>query len=119
MPILLGQALFDEIQGISGSICIPPQDPGGLDAGSRRGGEEVITLSDERMELVDFVVRPKAKIIGKVLSKELPKDSLVGLVIRDGVPEVPTEDFRAAAGDRILVMSMPHVISKVKKEFIP
>ena len=83
------------------------------------GGEEVITLSDERMELVDFVVRPKAKIIGKVLSKELPKDSLVGLVIRDGVPEVPTEDFRAAAGDRILVMSMPHVISKVKKEFIP
>jgi len=37
MPILLGQALFDEIQGISGSICIPPQDPGGLDAGSRRG----------------------------------------------------------------------------------
>ena len=83
------------------------------------GGEEVITLSDERMELVDFVVRPKAKIIGKVLSKELPKDSLVGLVIRDGVPEVPPEDFRAAAGDRILVMSMPHVISKVKKEFIP
>ncbi len=83
------------------------------------GGEEVITLSDERMELVDFVVRPKAKIIGKVLSKELPKDSLVGLVIRDGVPEVPNEDFRAAAGDRILVMSMPHVISKVKKEFIP
>ena len=82
------------------------------------GGEEVITLSDERMELVDFVVRPKAKIIGKVLSKELPKDSLVGLVIRDGVPEVPTEVFRAAAGDRILVMSMPHVISKVKKEFI-
>jgi len=79
----------------------------------------VITLSDERMELVDFVVRPKAKIIGKVLSKELPKDSLVGLVIRDGVPEVPNEDFRAAAGDRILVMSMPHVISKVKKEFIP
>jgi len=83
------------------------------------GGEEVITLSDERMELVDFVVRPKAKIIGKVLSKELPKDSLVGLVIRDGVPEVPNEDFKAAAGDRILVMSMPHVISKVKKEFIP
>ena len=35
MPILLGQALFDEIQGISRSIRIPPQDPGGLDAGSR------------------------------------------------------------------------------------
>ena len=81
------------------------------------GGEEVITLSDERMELVDFVVRPKAKIIGKAPSKELPKDSMVGLVIRDGTPMVPTEDFRAAAGDRIFVMSMPEVVSKVKKEF--
>ena len=29
------------------------------------GGEEVITLSDERMELVDFIARPGAKIIGK------------------------------------------------------
>ncbi|MDD1739119.1 MAG: Trk system potassium transporter TrkA [Methanothrix sp.] len=82
------------------------------------GGEEVITLSDERMELVDFVVRPKAKIIGKALSKELPKDSMVGLVIRDDVPMVASEDFRAAVGDRIFVMSMPQVVSKVKKEFI-
>ncbi len=82
------------------------------------GGEEVITLSDERMELVDFVVRPKAKIIGKVLSKELPRDSMVGLVIRDGVPRVPEEDFKAAVGDRIFVMSMPGVVSKVKKEFV-
>ncbi|HQE97210.1 MAG TPA: Trk system potassium transporter TrkA [Methanothrix sp.] len=82
------------------------------------GGEEVITLSDERMELVDFVVRPKSRIIGKLLSKELPKDSMVGLVIREGLPLVPAEDFRATAGDRIFVMSMPHVISKVKKEFI-
>lgn len=82
------------------------------------GGEEVITLSDERMELVDFVVRPKSRIIGKLLSKELPKDSMVGLVIREGLPLVPAEDFRATEGDRIFVMSMPHVISKVKKEFI-
>jgi trk system potassium uptake protein TrkA len=82
------------------------------------GGEEVLTLSDERMELVDFVVRPKAKIIGKVLSKELPRDSMVGLVIRDGKPMVPGEDLKAAIGDRIFVMSMPDVVSKVKKEFV-
>lgn len=82
------------------------------------GGEEVITLSDERMELMDFVVRPKARIIGKLLSKELPKDSMVGLVIRGGVPMVPGEDFKAAVGDRIFVMSMPEVVSKVKKEFV-
>ena len=82
------------------------------------GGEEVITLSDERMELVDFIVRPGAKIIGKTISRELPKDSLAGLVIRDGTPLVPAEDFEAAVGDRIFVMSMPQIVSKVKKLFV-
>ena len=61
------------------------------------GGEEVITLSDERMELVDFIARPGAKIIGKTISKELPKDSLAGLVMRDGIPLVPAEDFKAGS----------------------
>ncbi len=82
------------------------------------GGEEVITLSDERMELVDFIARPGAKIVGKTISRELPKDSLAGLVIRDGIPLVPADDFKAAIGDRIFVMSMPQVASKVKKLFI-
>ena len=82
------------------------------------GEDEVITLSDQRMELVDFVVRPKSRIIGKILSRELPKDSMVGLVIRDNVPMMAGEDFRAAVGDRIFIMSMPEVVSKVKKEFV-
>jgi trk system potassium uptake protein TrkA len=83
------------------------------------GGEEVITLSDERMELVDFIARPGAKIIGKSVSKELPRDSLAGMVLRDGMPIVPADDFKVAAGDRVFVMSMPDVVSKVKKLFIP
>ncbi len=83
------------------------------------GGEEVITLSDERMELVDFIARPGARIIGKIVSKELPKDSLAGMVLRDSVPIVPGNDFKVAAGDRVFVMSMPDVVSKVKKLFIP
>jgi len=70
------------------------------------------------MELVDFVVQPKAKIIGKTLSQELPHDSMAGMVIRDGVPTLPGGDFKAAVGDRIFVMSLPHAVSKVKKLFI-
>lgn len=83
------------------------------------GGEEVITLSDERMELVDFIARPGARIIGKSVSKELPRDSMAGMVLRDGMPIVPADDFKVAAGDRVFVMSMPDVVSKVKKLFIP
>lgn len=82
------------------------------------GGEEVITLSDERMELVDFIAKPGAKIIGKSISKELPKNSLAGMVIRDGMPIVPYEDFKVLAGDRVFVMSMPDAVSKVKKLFV-
>ncbi len=82
------------------------------------GGEEVITLSDERMELVDFIAKPGAKIIGKSISKELPKDSLVGMVLREGSPVVPGADFKAEVGDRVFVMSMPNVVSKVKKLFV-
>ncbi|VVB72023.1 Trk system potassium uptake protein TrkA [uncultured archaeon] len=82
------------------------------------GGEEVITLSDERMELVDFIAGTKAKILGKSISKELPRDSLVGLVIRNGTPMVPGNDFKVEVGDRVFVMSMPQVVSKVKKLFV-
>ena len=79
----------------------------------------MITLSDERMELVDFIARPGARIIGKSISKELPRDSVAGMVLRDSKPIVPTEDFKIEAGDRVFVMSMPDIVSKVKKLFIP
>ncbi|MDM7934510.1 MAG: Trk system potassium transporter TrkA [Methanothrix sp.] len=82
------------------------------------GGVEVVTLSDERMELVDFVARPGSKIIGKNIIKELPRDSLVGMVLRDGSPMKPSGDFRVEEGDRVFVMSMPDAVSKVKKLFI-
>jgi trk system potassium uptake protein TrkA len=82
------------------------------------GGEDVVTLSDERMELVDFIARPGAKIIGKSTSRELPKDSLVGMILRDGIPMLPGDDFKVEVGDRVFVMSMPEVVSKVKKLFV-
>jgi len=81
------------------------------------GGEEVITLSDERMELVDFIAKAGNKIIGKSITKELPKDSMVGLVLRDGNPMTPDDSFKVKEGDRVFVMSMPNVVSKVKKLF--
>jgi len=82
------------------------------------GGEEVITLSDERMELVDFIAKGGSKIIGKSITMELPRDSMVGMVLRDGKPTVPDSDFKVKEGDRVFVMSMPSVVSKVKKLFV-
>ncbi len=83
------------------------------------GGEEVITLSDERMELIDFIAKEGSKIIGKVVSKELPKDAIVGMVIRNDKALVPENGFKIEKGDRVFIMSMPHEVSKVKKLFAP
>ena len=40
------------------------------------------------------------------------------MVLRDGMPIVPYEDFKVLAGDRVFVMSMPDAVSKVKKLFV-
>lgn len=82
------------------------------------GGEEVITLSDERIELVDFVVKHESKVRGKPLSKELPEDAMAGLVLRDGKSMIPDNGFKVQEGDRVFVVAMPHAISKVKKLFV-
>ncbi len=82
------------------------------------GGEEVVTLSDEKMELVDFVVKAGAKIIGKSLTKELPGDALVGMVLRHSKPIMPENGFKVEEGDRVFVMAMPAAVSKVKKLFV-
>ncbi len=83
------------------------------------GGEEVITLSDERIELVDFIAKEGSKIIGKVISKELPKDAIVGMVLRNDKAIVPENGFKIEKGDRVFIMSMPQEVSKVKKLFAP
>lgn len=83
------------------------------------GGEEVITLSDERMELIDFIAKDGSKIIGKVVSKELPKEAIVGMVLRDDKAIVPENGFKVEKGDRVFIMSMPQEVSKVKKLFAP
>ena len=81
------------------------------------GGEEVVTFSDERMKLIDFIVRPGERIIGKNISSEMPTDSLAGIAIRDGIPIIPDDDFEATVADHIFVMSKPQVVSKVKRLF--
>jgi trk system potassium uptake protein TrkA len=83
------------------------------------GGEEVITLSDERIELVDFIAKQGSKITGKIISKELPKDAVVGMVLRDDTIMVPDDDFTIEEDDRVFVMSMPNEVTKVKKLFAP
>lgn len=82
------------------------------------GGEEVITLSDQRIELVDFIAKDGSKIIGRAISKELPRDAIAGMVLRRDKVLIPENSFKVEKGDRVFIMSMPYEISKVKKLFV-
>ncbi len=81
-------------------------------------GEEMITFSGERVGLMDFIANGGAKIIGKRLSEELPKDAVPGLILRNGKPVMPDDEFRVEEGDRVFVISMTPSATKVKKLFV-
>lgn len=81
-------------------------------------GEEMITLSGEKVGLMDVIASGGAKIIGKRLSQELPKDAVPGLILRNGKPVMPDGEFRVEEGDRVFVISMTPSASKVKKLFV-
>jgi trk system potassium uptake protein TrkA len=81
------------------------------------GGEAVITLSDERIELVEFAVKDGARIIGKAINKEVPKGAITGLVLRRDQALIPDGEFKIEKGDRVFMIAMPLAISKVKKMF--
>jgi trk system potassium uptake protein len=81
------------------------------------GVEDVVTLRDEKIELIDFAAKKKSKILGKSPLKEMPKESVAGMILRKGQPIVPTEDTKVEEGDRVFVLALQPAISKVKKLF--
>ncbi|HWQ19636.1 MAG TPA: Trk system potassium transporter TrkA [Methanotrichaceae archaeon] len=81
------------------------------------GGEEVITLSDERVELVDFAATENSRIIGKDINRELPPNAVAGLVLRKGNVVAADDGIKIQPGDRVFIMAMHPDISKVKELF--
>ncbi|MCJ7443609.1 MAG: Trk system potassium transporter TrkA [Methanotrichaceae archaeon] len=82
------------------------------------GVEEVVTLSDERIELMDIMAKDNSKIVGKNLIRMLPAESIAGMVLRGETSIIPDEHLRVEKGDRVFVMAMLPAVSKVKKLFV-
>jgi trk system potassium uptake protein TrkA len=81
------------------------------------GVADVVTLRDERIELIDFPVKKGAKIIGKAISKELPKEAIAGLILRSGSTIMPEANGLIEDGDRVFILALQPAVSKVKKLF--
>ena len=67
----------------------------------------VMSLRDSNREMVEITIPPDAAVVGKTVSElELPPESLLSLVIRDGgQPLLPTDDLQLQADDSVVAVT--------------
>ncbi|MFA7686533.1 MAG: Trk system potassium transporter TrkA [Moheibacter sp.] len=79
---------------------------------------DVTGLSDVDAEVLEFKVDESSPIVNKTLKEiKLPKESIVGGIVRKNEGFIPTGDFRIMSGDRVVVFVQPSAISKIGKYF--
>jgi trk system potassium uptake protein TrkA len=65
---------------------------------------QVALLDDDRFDVLDVVVRPQSRLVGRPL-RELPRtSSTIGAVVRDGEAFFPHGESRLQPGDRVIVL---------------
>jgi trk system potassium uptake protein TrkA len=73
--------------------------------------DEVVNLfpaAEGKLTITEAVLRPDAPVVGKSLVEiELPPDSLVVAIIRDGRVSIPQGDSKLNAADRLIVITLP------------
>jgi trk system potassium uptake protein len=75
-------------------------------------------LSGIDAEVLEFVVKPKARITkGPIRKVKTPPGSLIGGIIRGDESYIATGDFQIEAGDKVVVFAIPESIYKVSTLF--
>jgi len=79
---------------------------------------DVAGLSDVNAEVMEFKIDEFSPVVNKTLKEiKLPKDSIVGGIVRKNEGIIPTGDFKIMNGDRVVVLVKPEAISKIGKYF--
>lgn len=83
------------------------------------GGVAHITLLEEgRGEVLEFEIQEGSEVIGKTLQDiDFPKESIVGICIRDGEIKIPRGDFIPQFNDRLVVFTLSSAVKKVEQIF--
>lgn len=75
-------------------------------------------LSGIDAEVMEFVVKPRAKITkGTIRKVQTPPGSLIGGIIRGEESYIATGDFQIEAGDKVVVFALPDAVAKVSALF--
>ncbi len=82
-----------------------------------RGGEEVIVIGKDEAEVLEFRAEKDAKILGKNAAEKMPKGAILGMIMRGNQPIIPTAETEVKDGDRVFILALPQVLSKVKPLF--
>jgi trk system potassium uptake protein TrkA len=87
----------------------------------RRGQiHSVVTFKDTDAEAIELEVGNNSPAVGKTLvDLGMPRDAVIGGVLRDGETFVPTGLSTIKSGDRVILFSMPDSITAVEQLFIP
>src|SRR5690606_21088988 len=79
---------------------------------------DVAGLSDVNAEVMEFKIDEFSPVTNRTLKEiKLPKESIVGGIVRKNEGFIPTSDFKLQSGDRIVVFVKPEAISKIGKYF--
>ncbi len=85
----------------------------------RRGTvKEMYSIFDGAAEVIEMVVDPAAPVVGKmVMHAELPEETILVAVIRDGKDIIPHGAFVVQAGDIVIVIAKRAAIPKIETLF--
>jgi trk system potassium uptake protein TrkA len=79
---------------------------------------EVNILEGGQGQMLEVLVKAKSKIIDVPLAKaKLPKQMLIGAILRDGELIIPHGDDKIEVGDHVVVFSTQTTLDEVKKLF--
>ncbi len=86
----------------------------------RKGEVLALThLSNFDAELLEFKVTQNAKITNDIIRNiEFPREAIIAGIVRNGKGYIPLGDFQIQTNDRVVVLALPTVLSKVESLFI-
>lgn len=109
--------LLDEI-GIDAAISPRTASANGVLRFVRGNVTAVATFLEGDSEVLECVVSRGASADGSIVAElRLPKDVLLGAIVRDGKAEIARGRSQLRVNDHVIVFAMPHVIDEVKRVF--
>ncbi|MCF8010612.1 MAG: Trk system potassium transporter TrkA [Clostridiales bacterium] len=82
-----------------------------------RGGRllSLVLLLNEKAEVIELMVQPQSKIVGRYLKKSnLPKRTIIGSIIRNGKTIIPKGSDMILEGDRLVIFTMDQNIKAIE-----